>query len=414
MARPAGLLADIALQARLRVLVGGLHVAVVQDVPHAGVLGEPVRVAPVLRAVVDAHLLVPQPVEEGLAGAGGEVLPRGRGVDLQMEAQGAEDLRVVVRFPEEAAEDALLDGEARVLDERLGVDHLLEAQAVALRAGAVGGVEGEVARLQVVDGVPVLGAGERERVGQQVPGRALGGPAVGQQVDGDVAVRELGRLLDGLRDAPHAPLADHDAVHHDLDGVAELLVELDGVVEAADLAVDADAGEPLAAQVLQQLGELALAVAHHGREHEGAPPEAGLHDLVRHLVGGLALDLAAAFGAVRRSHAREQQAQVIVDLGHRAHRGARVLGGRLLVDGHRRRQPVDGVEVGLVHLAEELAGVARQALDVAALPLGVDRVEGEARLARAREAGDDDELVAGDLDVDVLEVVLAGAADDDG
>ena len=77
------------------------------------------------------------------------------------------------------------------------------------------------------------------------------------------------------------------------------------------------------------------------------------------------------------------------------------------------REALDEVHVGLVHLAEELARVGRQALDVAALALGVDRVEGEGGLARAGEAGEDHELVPRDLEVDVLQVVLAGAANDD-
>jgi hypothetical protein len=47
-----------------------------------------------------------------------------------------------------------------------------------------------------------------------------------------------------------------------------------------------------------------------------------------------------------------------------------------------RRQPLDEVDVGLVHLAEELAGVRRQRLDVPPLALGEDRVERQGRLAR--------------------------------
>src|SRR5690606_2890362 len=47
------------------------------------------------------------------------------------------------------------------------------------------------------------------------------------------------------------------------------------------------------------------------------------------------------------------------------------------------------------------------------LAFGVDGVEGERRLAGAAEAGDDHELVARQLDVDVLQVVLARAADND-
>ena len=77
------------------------------------------------------------------------------------------------------------------------------------------------------------------------------------------------------------------------------------------------------------------------------------------------------------------------------------------------RQPLDEVDVGLVHLPEELPRVGRQRLDVAPLALGEDRVEGQRGLARPGEAGEDDEAVAGQLDADVLEVVLAGAADDE-
>src|SRR6201999_1818514 len=56
----------------------------------------------------------------------------------------------------------------------------------------------------------------------------------------------------------------------------------------------------------------------------------------------------------------------------------------------------------------------REALDVAALALGINGVEGERRLARAGQAGEHHQLVARDGDVDVLKVVLAGAADGDG
>ncbi len=128
---------------------------------------------------------------------------------------------------------------------------------------------------------------------------------------------------------------------------------------------------------------------------------------------GLALDRQAGGGRIGHADAREQQAQVVVDLGDGADGGARVLRGRLLLDGDRRRQPVDVVDVGLLHHLEELARVGRQALDVAALALGVDRVEGERGLARARQPREDDQRVARDLQVDVLQVVLARAADVD-
>ena len=65
------------------------------------------------------------------------------------------------------------------------------------------------------------------------------------------------------------------------------------------------------------------------------------------------------------------------------------------------REPVDRVDVRLLHHLEELARVGGERLDVAALPLGVDRVEGEARLPGAGEPGDADQRVPRQPDGDV-------------
>ncbi len=89
------------------------------------------------------------------------------------------------------------------------------------------------------------------------------------------------------------------------------------------------------------------------------------------------------------------------------------MGDALLVDGYGGRESLDVIDIGLVHAAEELAGVGREALHVATLPFGVDGVEGEGALPRAGHAGDDHQLVAGNGYVDVLEVVLSRALNDD-
>ena len=108
----------------------------------------------------------------------------------------------------------------------------------------------------------------------------------------------------------------------------------------------------------------------------------------------------------------KEHAQVVVDLRHRPHRRARILRGGLLLDRDGGREALDGVDVGLLHLLEELPRIGGEGLDVATLPLGVDGVEGEGGLTRAREPRQDHELVAGNLEIDGLEVVLARAADD--
>ena len=135
--------------------------------------------------------------------------------------------------------------------------------------------------------------------------------------------------------------------------------------------------------------------------------------LVDHLADGLRLQRVVVVRAARRADARVQQAQVVVDLGDGADGRARVVRGRLLLDRDRRRQALDVVDVGLLHHAQELARVGRQRLDVAALAFGVDRVEGQRGLARAGQAGDHDQLVARQVEIDVLEVVRPRAADAD-
>src|SRR5690606_36122038 len=91
----------------------------------------------------------------------------------------------------------------------------------------------------------------------------------------------------------------------------------------------------------------------------------------------------------------------------------RAVTDRLLVDRDGRRQTFDVLDARLLHPPEELPGVARQALEEAPLPLLVDRVVGEARLPRAGHAGERDQRVARELEVDPLQVVLASAPDDD-
>jgi hypothetical protein len=70
----------------------------------------------------------------------------------------------------------------------------------------------------------------------------------------------------------------------------------------------------------------------------------------------------------------------------------------------------DEVDVGLVHLPEELARVRGERLHVAPLALGEDRVESQARLAGAGQPREDDQAVPRQVEIYAAQVVLAGAA----
>ncbi len=111
--------------------------------------------------------------------------------------------------------------------------------------------------------------------------------------------------------------------------------------------------------------------------------------------------------------ARVQQAHVVVNFRGGRDGGARVAGLVLLLDGDGRGEAVHEVDVGLLDALKELARVGGERLDVAALAFGVDGVKGERAFAGAGDAADDGHAVVRDVDVDVLEVVGARAADDD-
>ena len=203
----------------------------------------------------------------------------------------------------------------------------------------------------------------------------------------------------------------HHAVDHDVDVVGEFLVERRRVGDLVELAVDLDALVALLHELGEFLAVLALAAAHHRREQIKPRAFRQRQDAVDHLRHGLAFDRQAGRGRVGHADARPQQPHVVVDLGDGADRRARIARGGLLLDRDGGRQAVDLVDVRLLHHLQELPRVGRQAFDVAALALGIDGVEGERGLARARQAGEHHELVARNIDIDVLEIVLARAAD---
>jgi len=99
--------------------------------------------------------------------------------------------------------------------------------------------------------------------------------------------------------------------------------------------------------------------------------------------------------------------------GDAAHRRARAGRAALLLQGHGRGQAFDGIDIRHADLVDQAPGIGGDRFEVAALGLGVEGGEGQRRLARAGHPGEHHQGVAGDVDVDVLEVVLAGATDAD-
>ena len=86
------------------------------------------------------------------------------------------------------------------------------------------------------------------------------------------------------------------------------------------LAIDANAAEALMGQVCEQLSEFSLTTSNHRRHDDGLRTGIQGQYVVGHLIGGLLLDNATAFRAMRDADASIQQTKIIIYLGSGAHR----------------------------------------------------------------------------------------------
>ena len=178
-----------------------------------------------------------------------------------------------------------------------------------------------------------------------------------------------------------------------------------------ELAIHLDALEALFAQLGEFLAVFAFPVADDRGQQIGARPLLHRHDAINHFGDLLRLDRLTGRRGIGRADPREEKPHIVVNLRHRADGGAGIAARRLLFDGDRRRETFDMVDIRFLHHLQELPGVGRQALHIPSLAFGIDRIEGEGRLAGTGKPGDHAQLVPGQIDVDALQVVLPRAAD---
>ena len=154
-------------------------------------------------------------------------------------------------------------------------------------------------------------------------------------------------------------LLHYQAIDYLIDVVLLLLVESGRFSQLDHLAVDDGASETLLHHLQHLLAVFALLAADVWRQdgelrggRQGEQP-------IDHLLNRLRPDLLPAVRAVRDADRCVEQPQVVVDLGDRADRGPRISRSRSLLDGNRRREAFDRIDVRLLHLLQELPGVGR-------------------------------------------------------
>ena len=330
-----------------------------------------------------------------------------RAVEVDIAAAGVAD-EVSLAFLRHAAlerpDDAFGEGAGAVGDDAFPVETDDASESAALGAGSERVVEAEEsgggrADIEIAPGaVPTRG----ERV-------AFVGVGVDEK---DAAFAEAEGGLDGFGQAFF--IGCGDAVLDDVNNGGESSRR--GFVGAEDFLVDPDAEVALLLEKFEELRGRAffnITGADGEGDEEGASGEApgGLAD---DAADGLGLDRFMTFRAGGGGETGEEEFYVVVDLGDGADSRAGGFDVVRLLDGDGGRDAFDAVDARFVHAVEELPGVGREGLDVAALSFGVDGVEGERGFARAARAGDDVEESAWEVEVDAAEVILARAADAEG
>ena len=139
-----------------------------------------------------------------------------------------------------------------------------------------------------------------------------------------------------------------------------------------------------------------------------------LSDLLTNRLRRVFTDELSALAAMQFGDMRPEQFHVVADFGHRADGGAGALNRIALLDGDGGRDAFDPINLRLVHAIEELPRVGREGLDIAALAFGEQRVERERALARAAQAGNDDQLAHRQIEIEILKVVVPHPLQSDG
>ena len=303
-----------------------------------------------LAEIGEGDLGAPRAFEDDLAYRCWQGLPGLIEVELVERGQALQHLEIKRVAPIPAANRATGKAELGKLHDpaRIEIAHL--AQAVAVGTGAGGVVERKEPRFERGQRPATVRAGEAIRKARLVGRLAF-------EFDHERAPRAQAQGgFERFGQAGGCAGTGLEAVDNGIDRMAQVARQRRQRVEFVQhrwplpFGSNANAREALCAQALEELQMLPFARRHQRRQDHDAHARGPGSDGVDHLRNRLrGQRLVGVTGAVGRSRARVEQAQVVVDFGHRANSRARVMASRFLLDGDRWGKALDPVDVRLFH-----------------------------------------------------------------
>ena len=307
--------------------------------------------------------------------------------------------RVGAGLPSKDGDGSLGNTQTLIRNHQIHVKLHLESQSVTDRAGAKWIIERKTSRLNLVNADAAVRAGKTLTEIHRLSVGIHQKKTAGQSHD----------RLHGICQSLLNPFLHDQTVHHDLYVMLFIFFQLDLLGQIVQISVNAYPDIAAASGVVQYLHMLAFSAPHNRRQKLDLCPLRQSHQSIHDLIYGLLRNDLATFRTVGNPHPGIKQTEIIIDLRHCSHRGAGIPVGRLLIDGDGRRQSLDIIHIRLLHLSQKLSGVRRQRLHVSPLPLCVNRVKGERRLAGAAQSRQHHKFISRYIYINILQVMLSGS-----
>ncbi len=204
-----------------------------------------------------------------------------------------------------------------------------------------------------------------------------------------------------------------DCADNDIDSVFLETLELPKLRQGNERSIDIKRVETLTLCPARNVAVKTFARFHQRREHIERAALRRRFDLLHNRGDTLFFDRQIALRAKLRSRFREEQPEKMINFRHRRNGRFSAAASDALLNRDARRQTGDKIDIGLFELLDKLPGIRRHAVEETSLSFRKQNVERERRLPRAAQAGDDDHLIARNLETDIFKIVLARAIDGD-
>ncbi|OPY84786.1 MAG: hypothetical protein A4E72_02096 [Syntrophus sp. PtaU1.Bin208] len=315
---------DVSGQVHPHVTVRGFMVAPVQLVEHP-FERLVVKEAPSSAVGEEPDLLFPGTVEENILDVLREIPEGGIEIEAVVLGQGVHHGEIPQGTAARPGGDGPFpDGQSRIGDHEVFVKIHPRSQTAAVRAGAVGAVEGKEPGRQFGE------ADAADRTGILFAEEDF---LAIDEIDADQPVGQGGGRFQGIPEALPDTFPENQAVDHHVDIVPPVLVQPDLFLKFPDLSVHPDPDVALPLQLFEFLLEFPFFPANDRRQDDQPGFFRKIQDRLHHGIDLLGADFPAADGTVGNADPGEEEAQVIVYLRNGAHGGTGVVAGGALFDG---------------------------------------------------------------------------------